>query len=706
VFKETVASAFSTFENLEENERNSLAQCLESIYAGKTRSSGEPYLEYISGILKYLSDLNLDYHTLVAGALWNVYALEKTPDPIFKRFDREITDLAKRTYDIQRIEYRASVDGQIEKFRNMILAMAKDIRVVFILLADRTHVLKVIDCYPTHQPIKDAKSVRDVYAPLANRLGIGKLKLLLEDLSFKILEPEIFGTLEMQIQARRSDRDAYLESVKDLVSSKISEEKINATITGRVKHRFSIYKKMIKQHISFDEVYDVVGIRVITDSVKSCYSVLGIIHSLWKPIPHRFKDYVAMPKNNMYQSIHTSVVGPSAFPLEVQIRTYEMNRIAEIGIAAHWRYKDEISQKYERKFLWLRQIMQWIQEKSDPDELMEMLRVDFFPDEVYVFTPLGDVKTLPKGSTVIDFAFQVHSDVGYHCKGGRVRSKLVPLRTKLQTGDVVEIITSPQAHPHADWLQYVKTPSARSKIRKYLREQNKTHALQIGKDVFFKALRNRKLRSREIIKSPEFEDIRTKLGFKTSDDLMAAIGFGEISVQQIINRLKIQLVKAEQLDQRQLGKSRMDQNRVTVDQMPNVMLKFARCCEPLPGEEIIGYVTHGRGITIHAARCSNIRKMERERIIRADWEPDDRPAYPVRIGFRSHHHPLLLQDIMKIFNDHNVIILSQKTETSRRKDKVRGEYVIEVQDMDNLMSVMSNLEKVPGMIGVERLLYR
>ncbi|MBN1356326.1 bifunctional (p)ppGpp synthetase/guanosine-3',5'-bis(diphosphate) 3'-pyrophosphohydrolase [bacterium] len=706
MFRETVQNVFSSFEILEEGFSQSFTELLEALYSGRTRSSGEPLLGYVADVLARLSELNLDFPTMAAACLWPALNLPVSETDVFARFDREIRDLCERICQIDQIDFKVTSELQAENSRNMILALAKDIRVVFILLADRVHSLDLMDRYPSTNPGRDASVCREIFAPLANRMGIGKFKLQLEDGSFRILEPALFDRIEKQIQGGRADREIYLEKVKTAVMSELNREGIGATISGRVKHRYSIYRKMIKQHISFDEVYDVLGIRIITDSVRNCYSILGIIHSLWKPIPHRFKDYIATPKGNMYQSIHTSVDGPSGYPLEVQIRTYEMDRVAEIGIAAHWRYKDVISKKHEKKFAWLHQIMQWIQQKGDPEQLMEMLRVDFFPDEVYVFTPKGDVKTLPAGSTVVDFAFQIHSDVGCRCKGGRVNRKLVPLKTVLQTGDVVEIITSPHTHPNADWMQFVKTPAARSKIRRYIREQNKEQATQTGRELFFKAMRRQKLRSKSVLESEEMVQTVSKLGYSNAAELMAAVGFGEINVQQIINRLKILMVKTEQKIQKQQIKPETSRTWVTVDNMPNVLLKFARCCEPLPGEAIIGYITQGRGITIHATRCANIHKMERDRIVHADWEPKDRPVYPVRIGFASHNHPQLLQDVAKILNAHNALVLSQKTETSRRKDKVRGELVVEISELEVLNRILSELDQISGMIRVERLLSR
>lgn len=677
---------------------------LPKFISGRIRSNGEPLDDYIKDIVEKLSSLNLDIHTIIAGAVWQTVVIQSDlQSAVESEFGGEISELVRRVCKISAIDYSAGEGEQAEQFCNLILALARDIRVLFLLLVDRTHVLAMLHRYPQKDAVKLAKESREIFAPLANRLGIGSLKLELDDLSFQILEPEIYFELKRKVEARSADRETYLQMVVQIIIEKMKEDGIDVQIKGRLKHFDSIYKKMLKQNIPFDEVYDLVGVRVIAADLKECYAVLGVIHSLWKPIPRRFKDYIAMPKQNMYQSIHTTVIGPSGYPLEVQIRSKEMDRIAECGIAAHWIYKDKsVDRKYEHKFAWLRQIMEWKKESRDPVEMMEILKVDLFPDEVYVFTPKGEVRTLPKGATVVDFAYLIHTTIGQHCKGARINNQIVPLKTELSNGDIIEIVTSASARPSMDWLAFVRTSSARSKIKRFLREQQKESAIQTGRENLTRMLKKNRLLMEGILESKVFDHVVSKMGYKSADDLFAALGFGEVSEIQVLNRFETE--QTAKVASRASIKTlpTVNTKKVTIGQSTDMMMRFARCCEPIPGESIVGYITYGRGITIHSVRCVNLTKLEKERLIKAEWEKDDRPSYPVRIGFKGFYRPELMSEISSILEKSNSKLVTHKIETVENM-KMRGEIQVAIYEFSKIEHIMNAMQKIQGIKQVNRM---
>ncbi len=700
---------FSPFPDLDENYIYSLKKYLEHRFGRHTRENGEPYAIYFADVVERLSHLHVDKPTILAALLWQVYhVMDNAREEIEKFFGMEVAELAERVSRLSRIDYNASQELHMEQFRNLILALAKDIRVVFVRLVDRAHVMSMIEVYPLEQPEAAARESRELYAPLANRLGIGRIKLELEDLSLKILQPEIYLDLERKISARSSDREKYLETIKTLMKTALVNESIHAEIKGRVKHLDSIHKKMLAQKISYDEVYDIVGIRVITDSIKDCYSVLGIVHSLWKPIPKRFKDYIAVPKQNMYQSIHSSVIGPAASPLEIQIRTREMNRVAELGIAAHWQYKDhEINRRYQEKFAWMRQAMEWLKDKNDPIQAVEMFKVDLFPDEVYVFTPMGEVRCLPKGSSVIDFAFMIHSDVGYQCKGANVNQKFVPLKTQLCNGDIVEIITSKTAKPNANWLQHVKTSHARNRIRKYLRTRARDQMIHIGKEILFKHLKKMRIRTTGILGSEAFLAVVEQFGLQSGEDLLSAVGFGELSCTQVANRLSLKMVKPVKQPRKSSQQLPKKQGLVSISGETDLEIRFARCCEPIPGEEIVGYITFGRGVSVHAKRCANLNKLESNRIVKADWEASDRPGYPVKITFEGHKLPGLMTRITDVLIASGAQVISHKLSEHRKAHAfIRGQIQIEITSYANLEEILREIREIPGVFTADRVLAR
>ncbi|HPQ39780.1 MAG TPA: RelA/SpoT family protein [bacterium] len=707
--RDNLLRAFRGHSEASEADRNAFIDFLIDACDGKTRETGEPCLRYISDMALRISRYTVDQASLYAVFLWNLLKLDaSSSEQIRSRFGNEVHELAHRLVQLGEIDSKTSKDAEQEKFRRLILALARDIRVVFLRLLDRAHVLSKLAEYPTRDPETMARTAREIYAPLANRLGIGILSSELEDVSLRVLEPEKYSEIRRRVRERSDHHEMNVERIKMYIQKKLDEQKIRAEIKGRIKSINSIYKKMQAQKITFSQVYDVIGIRIITerDHVQDCYGVLGIVHSLWKPIPHRFKDFIAVPKENGYQSIHTSVIGPTGAPLEIQIRSRKMDAIAEFGLAAHWQYKESGSQKAEdtEKFTWMRKVMTYLTEDPNPSDIVEIFKVDMFPSEVYVFTPRGDVKSLPAGSTPVDFAFSIHSEVGFHCKHAKINSRLVPLRTKLSNGDIVEIITSRNSHPNANWLTFVRTSSARNKIRSYLREEARDTMIKHGMELLRREFKRHRIPIKGIFESGEFGDVVRKSGFSTREDLFAAIGFGEYSVQHIVNRL---ITARAAITQKEISPDALEEGpsagRVRVLKDMEVPTKFARCCEPVPGDKIVGYITHGRGITIHKAACRSLRKLESARIIDVSWEEGERPIYPERIIFDGFNRDTLLVDITRVLVNHGAVIRSQRMESvDSRGLRVRGVLMLDVQAVADMDALVRQLETVDGVREVTR----
>ncbi|MBN1297318.1 bifunctional (p)ppGpp synthetase/guanosine-3',5'-bis(diphosphate) 3'-pyrophosphohydrolase [bacterium] len=686
-----------------------LVQYLTSAYKGARRETGEPYLSYVSDMALRLSDYCVDRASLLAAMTWGLIEIDREmAKEIGERFGDEVQDLALRMVQLSEIDSKTSQDAEQEKFRRLILALARDIRVVFLRLLDRAHVLSRLEDYPPTQPRIMARTARDIYAPLANRLGIGRLRSELEDISLRVLEPATYSDIRRKVRERSNHHEMNVERIKMKIMQRMDEQGIRSVIKSRIKSINSIYKKMQVQKIKFEEVYDVIGMRIVLDSerIQDCYAALGIVHSLWKPIPHRFKDFIAVPKENGYQSIHTSVIGPTGSPLEIQIRSKWMDEIAEMGLAAHWRYKENGSGRFVdgEKFSWMRKVMTYLTEDPSPSDMVEIFKVDMFPSEVYVFTPRGDVKSLPAGSTAIDFAFAIHTEVGFRCKHVRINNRLVPLRTRLNNGDIIEIITSRNSHPHANWLKHVRTSSARNKIRSYLREEAREAMIRSGMEELRKQVKRHRIPMKELFESDEFLEVVQRSGFSSPEDLFAAIGFNEYSVQNVINRL---IAIRAALTQKQEAPLEREVFRgaehVRVAAGIEVPTRFARCCEPLPGDKIVGYITHGRGITIHAADCRSLRKLEKNRVIPVAWESGDRPHYPERIQFESFNTPALMADITRVLVEFGAVIQSQKLEMLDRKgSSVRGVLMVDTQSVVDMDQMIEKLRTIPAMKKIAR----
>jgi GTP pyrophosphokinase len=682
----------------------------EASHQGQQRASGEPYLSHPLEVANLLVNFRMDVVTVTAGLLHDVLEdTAATKADLEREFGKEIADLVDGVTKIGKLAFASREERHAENFRKMVVAMARDLRVLMIKLADRLHNMRTLDYLPPEKAKKIAQETLDIYAPLAHRLGMAKVKAELEDLALRAFAPEDYLDLQKRVAKRRLEREADIAQVIVILEGKLSEVGIESQIRGRPKHFYSIWKKMHDQGREFDEIYDLTAVRVITNSVRDCYGSLGVVHSLWKPVPGRFKDFIAMPKVNMYQSLHTTVIGPKGDPVEIQIRTWEMHRIAEEGIAAHWLYKEKKAGKdrLDDSLVWLRQLMETQQDLEDPREFMDTVRVDLFPDEVYVFTPKGDVKALPEGATPIDFAYAVHTKVGEHCVGAKVNGKLVPLRYTLRQGDIVEIVTSPNQHPSRDWLKIVKSTRARSKINQWLKVEERTRSIALGRELFEREAKKYRLSAAMLLGADEMKRVVADLGFPTPDDLMAAIGYGKSSVHQLLNKLGPSVAPDPTEKPKALTPTRPkpDQGGVRIRGVDDLLVRFARCCNPLPGDQIVGFITRGRGLTIHARDCLTVAKsvLDRERLIPVEWDVEEPATRPVRVAvYIGADRPGLLSEITGAISSRNGNIT--KAEVTVTDDR-RGinNFVIEVADLRQLQEIMGAIREVPDVINVERV---
>ncbi|HEY3064286.1 MAG TPA: bifunctional (p)ppGpp synthetase/guanosine-3',5'-bis(diphosphate) 3'-pyrophosphohydrolase [Methylomirabilota bacterium] len=679
-------------------------------HQGQQRASGEPYLSHPLEVAGLLVNFKMDVTTVTAGLLHDVLEdTDATKADLEREFGKEIADLVDGVTKLGKLAFSSREERQAENFRKMLVAMARDLRVLMIKLADRLHNMRTLDFLPPEKARKIAQETLDIYAALAHRLGMAKVKAELEDLALRTLAPDAYLDLQKRVAKRRLEREADINHVIAILERKLTEVGIESQIRGRPKHFYSIWKKMHDQGREFDEIYDLTAVRIITSSVRDCYGTLGVVHSLWKPVPGRFKDFIAMPKVNMYQSLHTTVIGPKGDPVEIQIRTREMHRIAEEGIAAHWLYKEKKSgkDKLDDSLLWLRQLMETQQDTKDPREFMDTVRVDLFPDEVYVFTPKGDVKALPEGATPVDFAYAVHTKVGEHCVGAKVNGKLVPLRYTLRQGDIIEIITSPNQHPSRDWLKIVKSTRARTKINQWLKVEERARSIELGRELFEREAKKYRLNPTALLAGEEMKKIAADLGFPTVDDLMASVGYGKSSVHQLLNKLAPGAVLETQTDKPKspaTTRPKTDQG-VRIRGVDDLLVRFARCCNPLPGDPIVGFITRGRGLTVHARDCLTVAKsvLDRERLINVEWDVEEPAKRPVRIAvYIGKDRPGLLSEITGAISSRNGNIT--KAEVTVTDDR-RGinHFVIEVADLGQLQDIMGAIRLVPDVMNVERV---
>ena len=690
------------------------------------RDSGEPYIIHPIEVATILAELGMDTSTIVAGLLHDVIEdTEYTYDDIKNLFGEEVANLVSGVTKITKMEYKSKEEQQADNFRKMLLAMADDIRVIIIKLADRLHNMRTLKYRKKEKQKKTAMETLDIYAPLAHRLGISKIKWELEDLSFRYLHEEEYYDLVKQVAEKRTEREIYIKKIIEDMYNKLEEAGIDSDIDGRPKHFFSIYKKMVTKNKSIEQIFDLTAIRVLVNTVKDCYEVLGIVHTIYKPIPGRFKDYIAMPKPNMYQSLHTTVIGPQGKTFEIQIRTFEMHRTAEYGIAAHWKYKEgdnnsEIKEKnFESKLVWLRDMLEFQKETADAEEFIEGFKIDLFTDEIFLFTPKGVVIDLPNGATPIDFAYRIHTDIGNKCVGAKVNGKIVPLDYKLKTGEIVEVLTSNNAKgPNIDWLNIAKSNQAKSKIRSWFKKAKKEENISKGKELFEKELKKQGVHFADIAKGETYEKFVKRNNINGMDDLYALIGLGAISASSFIWKLKDEnQSKDEKVIEENTNKiiedniSKAQRNKIdqtvgiTVKGVDNLMIRFAKCCNPVPGDDIMGYITKGRGISVHRADCGNLKNLimeDGDKVVDVSWGTSNGRAYIAEIQVKAEDRSGLLTDIMGIISELNL----QLNALNAKSAKGSMAYVnikVKIDTVELLKDLMKKIRHLKGIIDVYRV---
>lgn len=618
-------------------------------------------------------------------------------EEIEKRFGQEIATLVDGVTKLSKLTGLSGEERQAENLRKMFLAMAKDVRVIFIKLADRLHNMRTLSYLPPDRQKIISKETLDIFAPLAHRLGMWRIKWELEDLSFKYLEPEKYREISRLVAKTRKEREEHIQEAISIIKSNLDSLGIKADIQGRPKHLYSIYMKMQRDNLTFDQIYDLLGIRVIVESTKDCYTVLGVIHSLWKPIPGRFKDYIAVPKSNMYQSLHTTVIGPRGEPLEIQIRTYEMHRIAEYGIAAHWKYKEgRTDQDFDIKLSWLRQLLEWQKDMQDAKEFVEQVKVDLFEDEVFVFTPKGDVVSLPKGSTPVDFAYRIHTEIGNRCVGAKVNGRIVPLDYKLNSGEIVEILTSKSATPSLDWLSFVATTSARNRIRQYFKRLQREENIVRGRETLEKELKRIQGDLPDKMKELDWAPLLEAFDLKDPEELFLAVGNGEITPQQII-----QVLQKSGKEEKVLSLPKREESTgVYVDGADNLLIRLARCCSPLPGDEIIGYISQGRGITVHRKECANVKNLPKEKLIEVRWHADNIHKFNARIDVYARDRVGLLKDVLTEISNLGSNVYDARAVV--KNGRVNIYIVLDVQNIHHCDAILRAIRGVKDVISVGR----
>jgi len=680
------------------------------VHQGQVRLSGETYLIHPLAVAAILAEMKMDIATVVAGLLHDtVEDTFATLEEIKELFGPEIAALVDGLTKISKMTLATHEEQQSENFRKMLLAMSKDIRIVIIKLADRLHNMRTLQYLLPETQVKIAQETKDIYAPIAGRLGIDRMKTELEDLTLPYLHPEEYRRLIAAIAWKKEEREKYIQEVSSIISEKLASYGLVGRVSGRLKHFYSIYRKMKAQNLEFEQVYDIIAFRIILSSVKDCYEALGIIHSLWKPIPGRFKDYIAMPKANGYQSLQTTVIGPYGERVEIQIRTEEMNRTAEEGIAAHWQYKEgkTLDPKDTRQIAWVRQLLEWHQDLRDPREFIETVKIDLFPDEVYVFTPRGDVKQFPIGATPVDFAYSIHTEIGHQCVGAKVNGKIVPLRYELQNGDIVEIVTSPNHQPSKDWLKHVKTSRAKTKIRQWIKSEARDRSVDLGKEICEREFKKYHLDFAKFMKSGDLKRVMEDFSFQSVDDLMAEVGYGNISCKQILGKLvpaeKLEKEKAEDSRLKRLAqKFRREPSGIQIRGIKDVMVHFGKCCNPLPGDPINGYITRGRGVTVHTTDCPNILGSDPERLIQASWNLQEKAVHAVRVRVTCNDKKGLLADLSTALASSDINIIRAHTLTTQDRRAI-CDFELEVRDLKHLQNAFRTLTKLKDVLKVERM---
>ena len=682
-------------------------------HKGQVRHSGEPYLVHPLEVADLLADMKLDVVAIAAGLLHDIVEDTHTPiERITELFGAEVAHVVEGVTKLGAIPFSSSEERQAENFRKMLLAMVDDIRVILVKLADRLHNMRTLHHLPEERRVKIAQETRDIYAPIANRLGMSKIKNELEELAFRYLEPAAYEGLRARVEKRRRATEGMIEDLKKTVSAKLAEAQVPVIeIDGRIKRLFSIHQKLKRQKIELDQVYDMVALRIVTQSVKDCYGALGIIHQTWSPVPGRIKDFIAMPRPNGYQSLHTSVISERGVPFEVQIRTADMHRTAEEGIAAHWKYKEGRvgAGRDEQYFVWLRQLLEWQQEVRDPHEFLQNLKIELYPEEVYIFTPRGEVKALPRDATPVDFAYAIHTDVGHQCVGARVNGKMVPLRARLRNGDIVEIVTTPGHKPSRDWLNFVVTSRARNKIKHFIHAEEKERSTELGRKLFDKEARRYGLNLKQLTEPETLARVLTEYGMGKPEELYAALGYGKLSPKNVLAKF----VPQEELKEappeggiasvvrRVLGGAGED--KITVHGIDDLMVFRARCCNPIRGEKIVGYITRGKGVSVHSAGCSNVLNLlyDPERRIAVEWaKGTDGTPYTVRLTIQVEDRKGILADVSSKIANINTNIRNVEATVDDQMGRI--DMTVEISDVKHLQKVIKSLRSIAGVVDVER----
>ena len=681
-------------------------------HEGQTRRSGEPYVKHPVAVAGVLTSLKTDVTAIVAGLLHDTLEdTVATAGELEREFGKDVVHLVDGVTKIGKITFKSSEEKQAENFRKMVLSMADDIRVVIIKLADRLHNMRTLEHLSEGKRLEIAQETLEIYAPLANRIGVGWVKNELEDLCLKHLKPDVYEMLRVRVAKRDEDRQQYIQEVRELVEKALGEHGLSGAVYGRPKHLYGVYQKMKKQAISFEEVYDLTALRIITDTKMNCYALLGVIHSLWRPLPGRFKDYIAIPKSNLYQSLHTTVVGPKGEHVEFQIRTEEMHRVAEYGIAAHWKYKEQgrVQDKDSKAFGWLRQFIEWQSDLPDNRQFMDSVKLELFHDVVYVFTPKGTVKELPKDSTPVDFAYAIHTEVGDHCVGAKVNGKIVPLKYELESGDTIEILTSPNQTPHKDWLKFVRTSRAKTKIKHWIKAEEQKRSLEIGRRLLETEFRRHGLAPAQVLKSSELVEVAKQEGYETTDELTIAIGFGHIATAQIVNRLITPAsgttpVMPEPSTSQKVSSGRGGEQSVQVKGGRDLLMQLSRCCNPVPGDRILGYITRGRGLTIHSVDCPNLEALDydRARLVEVEWDTAAPSLHAVKIAVIAEDRTGVLANVSSAIAECKANI--SRAEIITREDrKAELDFIVEVADTAHLNRVLKTIERIDGVITARRI---
>jgi len=672
-------------------------------HGSQKRMAGSPYIEHPLAVASILADMKMDTTTIAAGLLHDtIEDTNATVKDIKALFGNEIAFLVNALTKLSKMEFMTKEEAQAENFRKMLLAMAEDVRVILIKFADRLHNMKTLEHLPEEKRKRIAAETLDIYAPIANRLGIGWLKIEFEDLSFKFLMPEVYEEIVKKIAKRKEEQEVYLRDVVKEMEARLKEENIAGEASHRIKHSYGIYQKMQKQGITFEQIHDVLGIRIITDTKANCYAIMGLIHSLWTPVPGRFKDFIGVPKSNMYQSLHTTVIGPKGERVEFQIRTDEMHRIAEKGIASHWRYKERgmLTEKDSRYVTWLRDLVQSQKELSNARDFLEEVKGAVVPDVVYVFTPRGDIKELPSGSTPVDFAYSIHTDVGHKCVSAKVDGRIVPLRYQLKNGDAVEIITSPAHKPSRDWLQFVVTQRAKARIKQWINTEERMQGVELGIKLLESELKKHDM-SNALMKSDEILQAAKSLGVSSLEELFVSVGFGKISPHQVVNKLRPEK-PAEEVALKPIKPS-AEQKGKSIKGIDDILYHTAKCCYPVPGDSLVGFITRGKGVTIHNKKCHNLERLavDNARLVDVEWRQDGDTRYPARLLVESVDKPGVLANLSALVSADDVNI-SQLQAISTPDQKAQITFIVEVKDKKQLAAIIQKIASMDGVLRVKR----